>query len=423
MNKEKTPKYRALIVDDDSHVCEFIKAHAEAHDFKTTTLSKPENFGIHYGLALDLIVLDLNMPQVDGIELIRFLGENGSEAQIILISAAEKSILLAAQNLAINHNLSVVGVLDKPINSENLNQLILASLEGIKAQSLFSSVHGTLVREGTKELPSLEDMISAITNDQIDVHFQPKIHLKDQTVSGVEALARWNHPEKGFIPPDYFIPFAEKYGLIHKLTDQIIAKVCSYTEHWEGIPKSVQISINISEISLGDLEFPDDLTQVVKNNGMLPSQFILEITESTLSINPKAALDVLTRLRLQGYSLSIDDFGTGHSSLARLRQIPFSELKIDKSFIAESNTSSECRIIVKNTIELADKLGLTVVAEGAEVQNHIDLLADYGCDIVQGYFYSKPLENDQFVQWYSDWTNSHETDDQEDFPVKLKNGK
>lgn len=399
----KLPKSRALIVDDDEMICNFVKIYTESHGFQTTTLSQPEHFSKVYSSDIDLIFLDLNMPEVDGIELIRYLGENHSPAQIILMSAVEKSILLAAQNLATNHNLSVLGILDKPIVPETMIKLLLKCLERNHAQSSFISTLGALTPEGTSELPSLSELKTALQEDQIDVYFQPKINLASGSISGVEVLARWSHPEKGFIPPEYFITFAEEYGLIDQLTYRIFTKTCEYVVTWGRFLVSRKISVNISELSLGDLKFPDILTQIIRNNGMRPDQFILEITESTLSINPKSALEVLTRLRLRGFGLSIDDFGTGHSSLARLHQIPFGELKIDKSFVGKSNIDAESRIIVKNTIELADSLGLAVVAEGAEIQAQIDLLREFGCDMVQGYYYSKPLPNAAFIDWFQNW--------------------
>lgn len=403
MAESTKQRLKALIVDDDSLICDYIKLYTDTYEFESVTLSQPEQFESVYDPAFDLIVLDLNMPCVDGIELIRYLGEKESSAEVVLISAEEKSVLVAAQNLATNHNLSVLGILDKPIIPEELEKLILSCRESRRlAQNALASVK-TLSVAGTRELPSLEDLRNAIDNNDIDVHFQPKIDLTTGRVSGVEALARWNHPEKGFIPPDFFIAFAEKYSLIEEITTKILEKTCDHILSWEGFPNSCQISVNISEISLGDLQFPDVLSNVLKERNISPERFILEITESTLAVSVKSALDVLTRLRLKGFSLSIDDFGTGHSSLARLHQIPFGELKIDKSFVGTADKDPESRIIVKNTIDLADSLGLVVVAEGAETENHIRLLSRFRCDQVQGYFYTKPLPGDEFMVWYTKW--------------------
>jgi len=405
LSDAQSQSLRALIVDDDAHICAFIKTFTDASNFITTTLSESENFSAVYRDDYDLISLDLDMPKIDGIELIRFLGEHKCRAQIVLISSSDKGIILAAQDLATNQNLSVLGVLDKPINPSKLIDLLEKCHHRVESQMALALTASSLTARGTSELPSIEELRAAIENNEIDVHFQPKIQLPDQNFIGAEALARWTHPEKGVIPPDYFIPFAEDYGLIEPLTALVLNKTCAYISKWTEIPWDCQISVNISELSLGSLDFPDTISRIVKENGAHPSRFILEITESTLAINPTAALDVLTRLRLREFDLSIDDFGTGHSSLARLRRIPFRELKIDKSFVGDSDSNQECRIIIKNTIDLARSLGLKVVAEGAETQAHIDLLTEYGCDKVQGHFFSKALPNEQFLQWLHKWQN------------------
>lgn len=403
MSNTKPPKPKALIIDDDIHICHFIKTYSDSLDFETTVLSQPEKLCDVYRQEFDLFVVDLNMPKVDGIEIIRFLGLNKSKAQVILISAEEQSILLAARELANSHNLSVLGIVNKPIKSDVLTNLLSKGMDRIRALEISAELVNPLMPEGSMELPSLEELKTAITDGEIDVYFQPKIFLADGSMAGVEALARWKHPDKGFIPPDFFIAFAEEYNLIEQLTEHILVKTCNYASEWNGLPDDFRISVNVSTLSLGDLYFPDILARTIKENRMKPSQFVLEITESTFSEDPTATLDVLTRLKLRGFSLSIDDFGTGHSSLARLRQIPFSELKIDKSFVIASDTNSECRIIIKNTIELANNLGLKVVAEGAETKEHIKLLTGYECDIVQGFFYAKPMPSEQFTEWYLNW--------------------
>lgn len=403
-SSDNSPQLHALIVDDDRLICDYIQAHAKERGFESTPLSKPENFEFIYSSTRHhLIILDLNMPHRDGIELIRFLSAQKSNAYIILISAVQKNILFAAQDLALNQNLNVLGVLDKPLDSQRLNQFLILAREKIIGRMDSDLKPLPLFPDGSSELPSREELMTAIAENQIDVYFQPKIQLPAQTFAGAEALARWNHPEKGNIPPDYFITFAERHGLIGELTAHIMNRTCQHVCNWPAIPVSYQVSINLSERNLDDLNFPDIVSNIIATNGLDPSRFMLEMTETTLSSNPTTVLDVLTRLRLRGFDLSIDDFGTGHSSLARLRQAPFSEVKIDKSFVGESDTNMESRIIVKNTIELANSLGLSVVAEGAENEKHIQTLLEFGCDKVQGYYFSPALQNEAFLEWVSNW--------------------
>lgn len=403
MDEISNSNLKALIVDDDPSICDFIKAFAEHEGYEALTLSEPERFQSVYHADYHLIVLDLNMPNVDGIELIRYLGKNECQASLILISAAEKGILRAAKGLAISQQLNVLDVLDKPIDQGRLSTLLQNFKSSYVADTPLPTVSDALNRKGSMELPSLPELRDAIEKNQFDIYFQPKIRLHDNSFAGIEALARWNHPDKGAIPPDYFILFAERYDLIQILTEILLRKTCDYINQWSTITEPYQVSVNISELCLGELAFPEMMSRVLEETGIDSSRFILEITETTLSTNPTTALDVLTRLRLRGFKLSIDDFGTGHSSLARLHQFPFSELKIDKSFVDDSDTNHDSRMIIKNTIELAGSLGLSVVAEGAERQAQIDLLKEFGCDIVQGYFFSKPLPNDQFLEWLSVW--------------------
>jgi len=404
LNSTNELQLQALIVDDDTILCDFIKAHTEKQNFVSTTLSNPENFESVYNCTrYHLIILDLNMPNVDGVELIRFLSAKKSSAYIILVSAVSKNILFAAQDLALNQNLNMLGVLDKPINSQHLDQFLVLARQHIIGKMDSERKPLPLFPEGSSELPSREELLTAIAENQIDVYFQPKIQLPEQTFSGAEALARWHHPEKGNIPPDYFITFAERHNLIGVLTAHIIKRTCQHVRNWPSIAIPYKVSINLSERNLDDLQFPDVITEIVTENGLSPSRFILEMTETTLSSNPTTVLDVLTRLCLRGFDLSIDDFGTGHSSLARLRQSPFSEMKIDKSFVGESDTNSESRIIVKNTIELANSLGLSVVAEGAENESHIHTLLEFGCHKVQGFYFSPALNNKAFLKWLDNW--------------------
>ncbi len=394
---------KALIVDDDRSICSFIQSFVENDGFHTTVLTEPEKFETVYNSDFCLIFLDLNMPNVDGIELIRYLGKINSQAEIILTSAAEKSILRAAQGLALSQQLNVLDILVKPIEAEKLAKMVTSCRERVRSRSSFTKTSDPLKTQGTLELPSLTEFKKALADDHFDVYFQPKIKLSDKRFVGIEALARWHHETKGTIPPDFFIVFAERYGLIGELTEQLLRKICQYIRSWSHIPEPYQVSVNISEISLGDLAFPEMISRVSTEYDIDPSRFMLEITESTLSSNQMTALDVLTRLRLRGFQLSLDDYGTGHSSLSRLSQYPFSELKIDRSFIDSTDTDPESRIIIKNTIELAENLGLSVVAEGVERQAHIDILTEFKCDTVQGYFFSKPLPNDQFLEWLSVW--------------------
>lgn len=391
-----------MVVDDDPIICEFVKMHLEQHGYFVRTLTDPADFPVTYTVDTGLVFLDLNMPNIDGVELIRFLADNGSDAFIALLSGYDKAVLRAARDLAMDKGLNVLGTLQKPCKDADIIGLIELHEQNLGADGADSVGQRAFFRAGSEGLPSIDELREAIASRALDVFFQPKVGLVDRNSVGIEALVRWNHPEKGYIPPDYFVPYAEQYDLINDLTNLVVEKVGAYLSDELGQRENLSVSINISEKNLDNLGFPETLEEQVRKSGLVPGQTILEITETTLSSNPVHVLDVVARLRLKGFLLSIDDFGTGHSSLARLRKFPLSELKIDKMFVDNLATDPETKIIVRNTIDLGHGLGLKIVAEGIEEQSQMRELIELGCDIGQGYLFEKPLPIDELRVWLED---------------------
>lgn len=400
---DSSRQLRMLVVDDDSLICRFICTLGEEQGFDADYITDSNEFVAAYRPDIDLIVLDLNMPGVDGVELLRYLSENDYKAAVALISAVDVDILNAAESMAFAYRLQVLGSWQKPLDPKQINLMLDQAKNLTRSQMNNLSAMEILSPGGTDELPTLDDLRNAIFNQELDVYFHPQISLEGRTVSGLEALARWKHQSKGFIPPDYFIAFAEKFDLIDDLTQLVVEKVCGHCKGWQGKWDPIPISINISESNLDNLSFPERLLETVQRFGVAPSTIMIEVTETSLATNPNHVLNVLTRLRLKGFQLSIDDFGTGHSSLARLRRIPFRELKIDKIFIDACDTDRDSRLIVSNTMNLAHGLGLKVVAEGVETQAQLAVLEELNCDHVQGYHFSKPLPSADFEKWYEDW--------------------
>jgi diguanylate cyclase (GGDEF)-like protein len=397
---------RMLIADDDRMICEFVCAHAESQGFITEFVTDSAEFSSSYRPDISLIFLDLNMPGVDGVEILRFLAENECKAQVVLISAVDLDVLSAAESMALDNQLQVLGSLQKPLMPERIMSVLDQAKNLTQSNKASTSGIGALAPGGTDELPTLDELRNAIANRELDVYFHPQIKLKGRTLSGVEALARWRHPEKGFIPPEYFVPFAEKYNLIDDLTRLVVEKVCEACREWPNKWDQVPISVNISELNLDNLNFPEEILQIVQKYDIKPSVIMVEVTETSLATDPNHVLNVLTRLRLKGFQLSIDDFGTGHSSLARLRKIPFRELKIDKMFVETCDTDRENQIIVSNTLDLAHSLGLTVVAEGVETEAQLAVLEKLKCDHVQGFYFTKPLPAHEFEAWHEARLNS-----------------
>jgi diguanylate cyclase (GGDEF)-like protein/PAS domain S-box-containing protein len=240
----------------------------------------------------------------------------------------------------------------------------------------------------------------AIEHDELVLHYQPKIDLQTSRVIGVEALVRWQHPHRGLIPPDEFVPLAEQTGLIKPLTLGVITAALRQLQIWHRDGLRLNMAVNLSAKNLQDPQLPDQVAELLQNAGASPEHLELEITESTIMADPARALDILTRLNRMGLVLTIDDFGTGYSSLGYLKRLPVSAIKIDKSFVRNMAEDDNDAVIVRSTIELAHNLGLTVVAEGVETQYLLDRLAALGCDAVQGYYMSRAMPADALTRWF-----------------------
>jgi diguanylate cyclase (GGDEF)-like protein len=254
-----------------------------------------------------------------------------------------------------------------------------------------------------RQLRIVNDLRGALQRDEVHVYFQPKVALPDGTPCGAEALVRWKHPEFGWLPPDEFIPAAEQAGTIVHLTRFVMSGACRQCRIWQDRGYAMPVSVNLSARDLNDEYLPHFVEQQLQDNRIDPGQLTLEITENTVMENLQQAISVLESLRATGVRISMDDFGTGHSSLAQLKVIPLDELKIDRSFIMTMLDDRQNRAIVKATLELAHNMKLHVVAEGVEDESTIRHLSDSGCDEAQGFFLSKPVPFDELLQWLDGW--------------------
>ncbi|WJW76211.1 bifunctional diguanylate cyclase/phosphodiesterase [Thiohalobacter sp. IOR34] len=250
-----------------------------------------------------------------------------------------------------------------------------------------------------RRLRLLGDLHSAIEGDQIDLHYQPQVELESEKAVGVEALARWFHPDEGQISPAEFVPMAEQTGLIGPLTECVLRRAVRQSRLWKEAGVELTISVNLSVRNLLDKNFPAWLAGLLGREGVAAGQIALEITEDVLMRNPEATLRALHELHAMGLGLHIDDYGTGYSSLSYLRHFPVDCLKIDRSFVGDILVNEQATVIVHSTIDLARKLGLRVIAEGVEEAGALDLLRSFGCDQVQGFIYSRPLPPDVFLEW------------------------
>ena len=338
-----------------------------------------------------VIVVDLIMPGTDGIEVLRYLAEQKCRAGILLLSGANRRVLAVAEEMARASNLKVLGGLGKPIARPQL--------EAILRREASAVVPGSM-RQPAEHLISEEELRRAITEDQFVLHGQPQIDIKTGAASGVEMLVRWQHPLHGLLFPDAFIGLSEQWYLVDDLTWLIVDKALKAAQLFAAHQWHPAMSINISAFSLQDVTLPDRLFALAEAAGVSPSQLTVEITESGAIEKVAAVLDIVTRLRLRGFGLSIDDFGTGFSMMHQLRRIPANELKIDKEFIRTMDHDSDARIIVRKTVEIGHEMSMVVVAEGVETQEQLRMLAELGCDIAQGYLFAKPMPAEELVAWH-----------------------
>jgi len=345
-----------------------------------------------------LLVLDLNMPGMDGIEVMRRLASMSNSPALLLISGHDIGVLHAAEKLGREHQLNIIASLNKPLRLSVFQQTIQSYCAGNKRTAETNPVLA-------KELVIVDELRAALKREQMVLFYQPQINIKTGECVSCEALIRWQHPNRGLIFPDEFIRIVEVHGGMALLTNWVISEAMKHVLKWQQAGRAIPVSINVSADNIRSLALPEQVSDSLNNSKLNPSMITLEVTESALMGELVTSLDILTRLRLKGVGLSIDDFGTGYSSLALLHKIPFSELKVDQSFVMSMLEDEEACAIVKTCIMLGHELGMKVVAEGVESQAHLKVLADLKCDIAQGYYFSRPVSEPDFIAWLENYKN------------------
>lgn len=340
-----------------------------------------------------ILALDLNMPEMDGIEVMRHLSTMDASPALILMSGHDTRVLHSAEKLGRAHNLEIIASLSKPILLDEFREIIEHHAPKLERQKqLDTSLENDI---------TCDELQLALQNNNLILHYQPQIDISSGKLLGVEALVRWLHPQHGMISPDRFISIAEQGGVINKLTHWVIEQAVEQEQQWQRKGLNIPVSVNISAVDITSLTLPEQVAKLLADKKLDPTQLTLEVTESALMGKLVTSLDILTRLRLKGLDLSIDDFGTGYSSLSQLHRVPFTELKIDQSFVSMMTEDEEARAIVRTCIILGHELKMKVVAEGVETAKQLALLKQMNCDIAQGYFISRPIPAEQISSRYS----------------------
>lgn len=381
---------RVLVIDDEEAVCELIVAVAESAGFEAESASAPEDIERAIEGEFDLVVLDLTLGLVDGIEVMSVLGSRHRGLPIILVSGADQSLLESAGRIAELHKLRVIGTFSKPFSLDVLRA----------AMKDWTEVSGTVDPTGPKVAVHSDQLLSL---DFLHLAYQPKVLTATGEICGVEALVRWSHPEHGSVAPAVLVGILEREKRTHELLDKVMLMAGRDRLQYDYLNTLPDVSLNVSVLDLDDEELPRRATRNLSRSAP-PSAWTFEITETAPITDVAPSLAILTRLRLAGFRLAVDDFGTGTSNIERLLVAPFTELKIDRTLVHRiRNATSEPDPLVRTSIEVGHSLDLSVIAEGVETADQWRIIRDLGCDSAQGYFISPPIHpaqlRDSMVQW------------------------
>ena len=341
---------------------------------------------------VDILLCDLEMPDMDGIELIRRVATSGLRPAVIMASSHEE-LQNTVEKMVVAYDLIFLGALVKPIVADSLRDLL-------QAYSVPQSRRHH-VTVGPPEFTH-DDLVYGLLNKEFYCEFQPKVTLSTGLLKGVECLARWKHPQFGVISPARFIPLAESSDVIEPLTLYLIEYALDHLRQWLDRGLMLTVAVNITPRILTDPFLVDRIVGLCEKKSVPPSHVMLEVTESAIMENLALALGSLARLRIRGFGLSCDDYGTGYSSLQQLSQIPFSELKIDQSLVNGVANNRALQVIVDSALGMARRLGITAVAEGIETEADWYFLRQSGCEVGQGYLIGRPMTAARLLDWIRD---------------------
>ncbi|MBS0456849.1 MAG: EAL domain-containing response regulator [Proteobacteria bacterium] len=341
----------------------------------------------------DVVLVDLDMPGMDGVEFIGLVAQHRLAPAIVVVSAMDAALLHSVQVMAQASGLRVLGAVEKPLSVDKLRHVL----------ELLASPVGEAVAHDAAVAVSVEQIREALADGQIVPWFQPQVEFGNGKVVSVEALARWVQPGGCCLHPVHFLPLIEANGLIDELTTRMLIDSCAWRNRWLEQGLRVRVAVNVSAHNLVGPQVADRYEAVVREHGMRPDELVLEITESSVMSDTARGLAMLARLRLKGFGLSVDDFGTGYSSLAQLSQIPFTELKIDRGFVHRAPDQPRKLAMIETSLDLARKLGLKVVAEGIETDAEWQLLAQLGCHFAQGFLISPAVAGERLPEAIGNW--------------------
>lgn len=341
---------------------------------------------------VDVVLIDLEMPVMDGVELIRSIAQKKFASSVIILSAKDPILIASVGTMAEADGLHVLGTFQKPLLPDVLECSLLRFIQDSKIDP-----HAN--QESFQQEVTAVELGHALANGEVTLAFQPKLTVQGLLLRGVEALARWKHPQKGMISPAVFIPLAERHGMIDLLTRNLLEQAFTHKKIWQQYGLRFHLAFNLSPLSLADAGMVDWLTALAASYNIAPAEVTFEVTENALLGELASAIRTLARLRLKGFHIAIDDYGTGFANAQQLSRVPATELKLDRSLVHRAASRPQQHTILASTVALAKNLNLTTVAEGVETKEDFLVLVALGVDLVQGYYFSKPLYADDLMVW------------------------
>ena len=401
-----------LVVDDDPIQLEILDSYFKSSGVETVLKAANGISALRQidenAELIDLVLCDLKMPELDGIEFMRHLKDSPYDGPVAIFSSADRFLIESAEKLAQIHGLNLIGSIRKPVNR--------VKLDGLVSKMGHQSRLGTARSTASFDEPALKE---AIEKGHIQPYYQPKTAVKSQTIVGAEVLARWIHPELGIISPHIFMPLAERAGLMRPLTQCIVAAAIEDLRRWRSDDINIKMAVNVTAEILENVDFPGWLLDRMQDAGLGKSRLILEVTEAGVLEANAATMEVLTRLRIKDIDISIDDFGTGFSNIEQLRKFPYSELKIDRAFISDGPDDSFADASVRACITLGRELNMRIVAEGVATRRQWDYAKNRGVDMVQGFFIAQPMAAADFRNFYLQCDGKIDIGETEVSPVDL----
>lgn len=386
--RDNTMRVQVLILDDEPAYGKLVGTIARKHGFHSEYIDVfPDPFDPDWMSRFHILVLDLSMPECDGIEVIRKLAETNTQVGLILISGVDPFVLTSAKQLVTDLGLTLLGALNKPFSINALKEVLGRYRPLLATQQVAS-----------REPFTLEDVQEGLANREFLAHYQPKFDVHSRKIVGAEALVRWQHPRLGLLAPGAFIDYLDHPALVKPFTDAVLNTALPTLAGWLSAGIATTVAINLSANYLNDPQIPDQLVRACEQYGVPHQALTFEITESAAVNSEPMALDILTRLRLKGFCCAIDDFGSGYASFRTLQKLPFNEIKIDNMFTGMIGRDQQAEAIIESTSMLSQRLGLKMVLEGIETEQQLQFAQQLGSLVGQGYLISPPIPAATFKQ-------------------------